>query len=449
LAYSHFQSNFDKVELHDLQKLVRIESVGGNPLPYHGFFEANITIPISDKLSISEQVPIIVVPDTTYNQSVPLLLGTNVLHRLLNVPDTPMCSALQVAKQSLRLEATHLEATNGVFSHVYAAQDVFVPAKSGVVAEGHTQIAVPIRQQIALIQSFSENISILPAIVNVKQGGVDVPVEIINESNSEIFIQKGQQIAQLHQATFQSAQEAGHSEFLDSFDYSGLSESEITELKPFLSKHRNVFAMNLSEMGCTNVITHKIEQFDDNPVREKVRPMPPGMYDEVRSHIAELLSAGVIRESSSPYSANMVFVRKKDGSLRLAQDFRPLNRVTKRDAYNLANIDVLIDSLKGSKYFASLDLLAGYHQVEVEEKHKEKTAFSAGPFGFFEYCKMPFGLSGAPSTFQRLMDKVLAGLNMQICAVYLDDVVVYEQTKEELFERLERVFARFNQATSS
>ena len=204
--------------------------------------------------------------------------------------------------------------------------------------------------------------------------------------------------------------------------------------------------MNMAEMGCTNVITHQIDMTDETPVKEKARPVPPGLHDELSSHIAELLTAGVIRESKSPFSANMVFVRKKDKSFRLAQDFRPLNRVTKPCAYNLANIESLIDSLKGAKLFCSLDLFSGYHQVEVREEHKERTAFNAGPFGFYEYTKMPFGLTGAPATFQRLMDKVLDGLNMKICAVYLDDIIVYAETKEEMYERLSQVFARFRSA---
>ncbi len=142
----------------------------------------------------------------------------------------------------------------------------------------------------------------------------------------------------------------------------------------------------------------------------------------------------------------MVFVRKKYGKLRLAQDFRSLNKITRFCAYNLSNIDVLIDSLKGSKYFASLDLFAGYHQVKVEESHQERTAFNAGPFGFYHYSRLPFGLSGAPATFQRLMDKVLEGLNTKICQVYLDDVIVHAVSPEELYERLDQIFQRFRAA---
>ena len=204
-----------------------------------------------------------------------------------------------------------------------------------------------------------------------------------------------------------------------------------------------MFSLNSAEMGCTDVITHKIDLIDPTPFKQKYRLRPPGSYDEVRNHLAELLSSGVITESSSSFSSNMVLVRKRDGALRLYVDYRRLNLNTKKDAYSIPKIDTLIDSLLGAKYFASLDLFSGYHQVALEEAHKEYTAFTAGPLGFYEYIRMPFGLCNAPSTFQRLMERVLDGLNMKICAVYLDDVMVYASLKEELYGRLKQVFDRF------
>ena len=204
--------------------------------------------------------------------------------------------------------------------------------------------------------------------------------------------------------------------------------------------------MNANEMGCTDVVTHRIELEDNTPFKDRSRPIPPGSFDEVRKHIAELLSAGVIQESKSPFSSNMVLVRKKDGSLRLCVDYRRLNAKTIKDAYNIPRVDTLIDSIQGARFFASVDMFAGYHQMEVADEHKERTAFSAGPLGFFEYLKMPFGLCNAPSSFQHMMEKVLEGLVMEICAVYLDDVIIYGKTEVELYERLKLVFQRFRVA---
>lgn len=446
LSSNFFAEKFPDLPLDDLHKLVRIESVSGNSLPYSGYFTAKINIPLSEKQQIDQDIPILVVPETPYNKKVPLLLGTNVLQSLLSFPELQLHPSLQIARQTLQLTSRHLEKTHGVLSDVFAQTDIAIPAKSGILTTGQTTIVVPIHQQLALIQQSNLDVSVLPALVKVQSGSTEIPVEIINDSDQAILVRQGKKIAELHQATIDSTQNKVDTKFMDTFDFSGLTETETLELKSFLTKNRDLFAMDWSEMGCANKVTHPIDMIDETPVREKVRPIPPGLHDELSSHITELLTAGVIKESKSPFSANMVYVRKKDKSLRLAQDFRPLNKVTKPCAYNLANIDSLINTLKGAKLFCSLDLFAGYHQVELKEEHKERTAFNAGPFGFFEYNRMPFGLTGAPATFQKLMDKVLEGLNMKICAVYLDDVIVFAENSEEMYDRLNQVFDRFRKA---
>ena len=86
-------------------------------------------------------------------------------------------------------------------------------------------------------------------------------------------------------------------EFLEAFDMSHLSDEDSTKLKVFLTENRDVFAMNIQEMGCTDIVEHHIDLHDDTPFKEKIRPVPPGMYEELRNHLAELASAGIIRES--------------------------------------------------------------------------------------------------------------------------------------------------------
>ena len=105
-----------------------------------------------------------------------------------------------------------------------------------------------------------------------------------------------------------------------------------------------------------------------------------------------MLDAGAIRESESPFSSNVVLVRKKDGALRFCIDFHKLNGRTVIDAYSLPRIEETIDTLSGSKYFSKLDLRSGYWQVGIKEADKHKTAFSVGPLGFFECKRMAFGL---------------------------------------------------------
>ena len=133
-----------------------------------------------------------------------------------------------------------------------------------------------------------------------------------------------------------------------------------------------------------------------------------------------MLKAGIIEQSNSEWSAPMVLVKKKDNTLRICVDYRRLNAISCNDAYPMQRIDDLIDRLGRATYISTLDLTRGYWQVPVEERDKAKTAFCT-PFGLFHFNVMPFGLKGAPATCQRLMDKVLQGLN-KFSAVYLDDI---------------------------
>ena len=442
LAFSHFNKYFSDVSLIDIGQLLKVESVSGQSLPYHGYFECSLSVPITESQSFEINVPVLVVPDTRYNQSVPLLLGTNVLNKMMNFPAKPANRFLKTAVQALALGDRHLTKSCGVYGNVVAAEDITLQPYSGVISTGKAHITVPVFQQIALVQERSDSISVVPSLVNIKQGGNSVPVEVFNESDSVVVIAKGEQIANLHQVSIEvGKKELDNEEFLNSFDYLHLNEEQTAKLKQFLLENRDVFAMNVHEMGCTSLVEHRIELEDPTPFKDKTRPIAPGMYDELRSHIAELLSAGVIEESSSPFSSNIVLVRKKDQTLRMCIDYRRLNSRSKRDSYNIPRMEALIDSLKGAKYFATLDLISGYHQVRVAEDHKERTAFST-PCGFYQMIKMPFGLHGAPSTFQRLMEKALDGLVMKVCAVYLDDIVVYSDTEEGLYHNLALVFDR-------
>lgn len=132
---------------------------------------------------------------------------------------------------------------------------------------------------------------------------------------------------------------------------------------------------------------------------------------------------------------------KKDGSICFCVDYRKVNKVTRKDSYPLPRVDDLLDLLAGAQWFSTLDLASGYWQVEVHPQHREKTAFTTGQ-GLYEFRVMPFGLCNAPSTFQRLMELVLAGLRWDICLAYLDDIVVFGHTFEEHLQRLRIVLSR-------
>jgi len=112
----------------------------------------------------------------------------------------------------------------------------------------------------------------------------------------------------------------------------------------------------ISTTGCSNTVKHSIQLTDETPFKEPHRRIPPGLFAEVREHLHEMLACGAIRESHSPYSSNVVLVRKTDNSLRFCLDFRRLNRRTVRDQYAIPRIDESLDCLAGSKWFSKLDL---------------------------------------------------------------------------------------------
>lgn len=441
VCMSHYNNHFSDKPLQDLSALLNVQSAGGNDLPYHGYFECNISIPVSDTSNFNISAPILVVPDTAYNSKVPLLIGTNILNRLSNFPEKPKSAHLHTAIQAINLGSKHLAKTQGIFGQIVATDDITVQPFTGSFFYGKSTIAIPICNQVALVQENSDQIPVVPSLVNVKQGCNKIPLELFNNSDSTLHISKNQLIGNVHQATVEIPDDSDMTEFLDAFPLSHLSDEDRNSVRSFLSEYRDLFAMNLQELGTTDVVEHRIDLYDDTPFKEKIRPIPPGMYEELKSHIAELISAGVIRKSNSPYSSNIVLVRKSDGNLRLCQDMRRLNNLTIPDAYTIPRVETLIDSLKGARYFTSLDLISGYHQVRIFDDHIQRTAFST-PFGLYECEKMAMGLKNSQSTFQRLMDCCLDGLLYNGCNVYLDDILVYGSTKQEMFDNLKAVFER-------
>lgn len=157
-----------------------------------------------------------------------------------------------------------------------------------------------------------------------------------------------------------------------------------------------------------------------------------------------MLQAGIIESSNSEWGAPLVLIKKRDGSLRLCVDFRRLNSVSESDAYPMPHIDNLIDLLGKAKYISTLDLTRGYWQVPLAEDARPKTAFVT-PSGLYHFNVMPFGLKGAPASFQRLMDGVIRGLD-SMYAAYIDDVVIFCSSWEEHLSHISREFTRLREA---
>ena len=150
----------------------------------------------------------------------------------------------------------------------------------------------------------------------------------------------------------------------------------------------------------------------------------------------------MIEPSTSPWAAPIVLVTKKDGGVRFCVDYRKLNEVTVKDAYPLPRVDECLDSLSGCKWFSTMDLNSGFWQIGLDEESKEKTAFASSSMGLYHFTVMPFGLVGSPSTFSRLMEDVLRGLQWEECVLYMDDIITGSESFEESILRLEHIFKR-------
>jgi len=163
--------------------------------------------------------------------------------------------------------------------------------------------------------------------------------------------------------------------------------------------------------------------------------------EELKKQLKELLDKGFIRKSTSPAGAPVLFVRKKDGTLRLVIDYRKLNEMTIRNSYPLPLISELLDRVKGAKIFTKLDLKSAYNLVRIKEGDEYKTAFRTR-YGHFEFLVMPFGLKNAPATFQHFINDVLSDYLDDFVISYIDDILIFSNNIEEHHIHVKKVLKR-------
>ncbi|KAJ2947350.1 hypothetical protein O0L34_g17078 [Tuta absoluta] len=224
-----------------------------------------------------------------------------------------------------------------------------------------------------------------------------------------------------------------------------MNEEEKREITRLCFKYRDLFYSDKIPLTFTHAVKHELRLKDNSPIFVRSYRQPPKQREEIKKQVDNLLKQGIIRESVSPWSCPVHIVPKKaDASgkvkWRLVVDYRRLNDRTIEDKYPLPNINDILDRLGRAQYFTTLDLASGYHQVEMHPNDVEKTAFSTER-GHYEFLRMPFGLKNAPSTFQRLMDHILRGIENVF--TYLDDVIIISTSLQEHVQKLKQVFDRF------
>lgn len=210
------------------------------------------------------------------------------------------------------------------------------------------------------------------------------------------------------------------------------------EIQCLLNKYHDCFVEHAG-LGRVKLIAHEIKTTTETPIKSKPYRLTWTEEAQLRKELDHLLELGLIKPSKGEWTSPVLFVGKKDGSLRLCVDYRRLNKITVKDHFPLPFIDELVDSMGGARYFSTLDAASGYWQVPVHENSIHKTGFVT-KYGVFDWCVLPFGLTSAPATFQRLMTQILQPLLGKCVHVFIDDIIIYSRTLEEHVQHLEQVF---------
>ena len=222
-----------------------------------------------------------------------------------------------------------------------------------------------------------------------------------------------------------------------------LNKNYVDEIILLLEDNIEIIATSTEELTPSKLSPHKIK------LKARVRPTKQRFYrltklksDILKEELTKLIEKKLIEPSYSEWSSPVVLVPKPNGKWRLCIDYRKVNDVTEKDSYSLPNIDEIFDSLDGAKIFTTLDLYSGYHQILMDEESVEITSFTT-KFGNYQFKVMPFGLTGAPATFQREMNKILFPLIGKCVYNFIDDILIYSRTIEEHLEHIKEVLKIF------
>ncbi|GKB11866.1 putative reverse transcriptase domain-containing protein, partial [Tanacetum coccineum] len=231
------------------------------------------------------------------------------------------------------------------------------------------------------------------------------------------------------------------------------SKKKQLEDVPIVKNFPEVFPEDLPGLPPTRQVEFHIDLVPGAaPVARAPYRLAPSEMKELADQLQELSDKGFIRPSSSPWGAPVLFVKKKDGSLRMCIDYRELNKLTVKNRYPLPRIDDLFDQLQGSSVYSKIDLRSGYHQLKVREEDISKTAFRTR-YGHYEFQVMPFGLTNAPAVFMDLMNRVCKPYLDKFVIVFIDDILIYSKSKQEHEEHLkiilellkkEELYAKFS-----
>ena len=400
-----FNENFKHKDLQSLDSILNIECADGSQLPYKGYIEADL-----DTIGIPKSKPItclfLVVPDTDYNENTPFLLGTNILEAILSdCKETHGPQFLQRAKlqstwyttfRCMTLRERELKRNNNKIATVRNAEShrIRLGPNQSINIRCTTDKELDHTPTCAIVtetkdSSLPSYVDLTPTVIHFTHGcKKEILVNVSNLTTNTVNISPRAVIAELQPVTIDDSVyediESGsrNNPLQDIHIGDGLTKDQDKQIRDLLNKHSDIFSTGDTDIGQCNLFKHRIELSNPIPFKQRHRRIPPGMVNEVRQHLEQLLAGGIIRKSKSPWASNIVLVRKKNNKLRMCIDYRMLNNRTIKDAYALPRVEDVFDCLHGAKFFSTIDMKSGYHQVEIEEEHKERTAFTVGPLGF-------------------------------------------------------------------
>ena len=474
MQQSMFDEHFSPAKLGKEPLVFKLRAANGLDLPYTSYAVLDVGL---ENLQIPGRGVVIVKDEHCTH---PLIVGMNVVSACWDAvfrwPGKPVFSPGRERVMWKEAFATCRQVAamtldDGSLGHVWSASRtrLRIPANSELVVWGRVRKGGVGATLEALVEGLPDGKLFGVARALVTGRGGRVPVRLCNPHAYSLVVGRYQRLAKLYPVTagdvrgsrdlnlsmgadgmvdvaLVGVEEDGPvrtlpQEMQSLADRGDLDEGQRDEMRAMLTRWEKVFALHDEDFGRTDTVQHRIHTGEAPPVRERHRPLPPAMYQEMKTLLNDMLEKDVITESRSPWAAPIVLVKKKDGSWRFCVDYRKLNAVTHKDAFPLPRIEETLTSLTRARWFSTLDLASGYWQVGMDPRDQEKTAFTT-PLGLFEFNRMPFGLCNAPATFQRLMQQCLSGQLAESLLVYLDDIIIYSPDFCSHLQHLEGVFHR-------
>lgn len=449
------QKNLSLKRLEQQKCRLHVRAVNGAEIPYSGVYVMDIEV----YGVYVRDVPVLVMKDSdskedsAKSRDAQVIIGINVLRECEHSEKVPPLLK-KVLKPKKKKKYKRKKVAKVTRSTTIASMSIC-----------HVRVDGPRQEEEGLVASENANnlpagLIVVPTVLDSRVG--HRVVRVINTTSHDILLKKKHPVALLE--TVEEVQETqgptiqvqansiivngqtdvnedSHEQKVKNRYALPKSNGTATQQKRMaavIEKRAKAFMTDENDLGFTSKVQHRIRLKSDKPIAVPYRRIPPQQLEEVGKHLRDMVKRNIIVESYSPYAAPIVVVRKKDGSIRLCIDYRRLNDETISDAFPLPRIEDSFDLLSGAKYFSTLDLGSGYHQIAMAPEDQEKTAFSCA-HGSWEFLRMPMGLRSAPATFQRLMQTTLDEVIFKSVLVYLDDIMIYSKTFDEHVQQVDRV----------